>query len=177
MFSEALTQAARDLSQLLRERDQTITSVESCTGGLVAGIITALPGSSDVFHAGLITYSNAMKTQLAGVEPSTLDKHGAVSARTAIEMAQGGRERIGADYALAITGIAGPGGGNGDKPVGTVWICVAGPDSDTDCRRFVFPGDRENIRLASADSALQMAMQQIQAQIQPLHHEHERVDA
>jgi len=177
MLSEPVTEHAQKLSRLLRERGLQITTIESCTGGLVGASITALAGSSDVYPGGFITYCNELKHTMVGVSHGTLKAHGAVSPQTAIEMARGGQSRIGCGYAIAITGIAGPDGGSDEKPVGTVWICIAGPDEAVDCRRFVFPGDRQQVRERSAISSLQMASQMITQQPDPLEHERERVGA
>jgi nicotinamide-nucleotide amidase len=111
--------------RLLTERRQTLVLAESCTGGYVANRITDVPGASEVFLSGLVTYSNKSKQQLLGVRAETLAQHGAVSDATAREMAEGARQRFNADYAIAITGIAGPGGGTPEKPVGTVFIALA----------------------------------------------------
>lgn len=174
--SAMLDEAVESLSRSLRARTMTISTVESCTGGMLGAAITALAGSSELYPGGIITYSNRLKRDLAGVSEDTLRTHGAVSAQTAIEMAQGGRVRLGADLAIAITGIAGPGGGSEHKPVGTVWICVAGAGEIIDCRRFVFPGDRSAVRLASAISAAGMAIQRLENRPATLEHERERFD-
>lgn len=174
MLSEPLISAAEDLSALLRAQGKRVTTVESCTGGLVGSSITALAGSSETYPGGFITYSNELKVEMVGVSQTTLEAHGAVSSYTAIEMARGGQERTGAHYAVSITGIAGPGGGNDVKPVGTVWICVRGPESQIDCRRFVFPGDRSQIRELSAINSIRMANQMLAAKPATLEYEHER---
>lgn len=164
-----------ELSRLLRANGQTLVTVESCTGGLVGAAMTDLGGASDVFVGGLVTYSNEAKETLAGVRGATLETHGAVSAQVAIEMAVGGLERLGSDIAVSITGIAGPGGGSEDKPVGTVWVCVDAR-SRWDCRRFVFPGNREAVRAWSVVSALGMVIQVLEGRTEKLSHECERFE-
>jgi nicotinamide-nucleotide amidase len=116
-----ITLAERVL-QLLRARGATLATAESCTGGLIASMLTRVPGSSDGFHAGFVTYSNAIKQSVLGVSAQTLAQHGAVSEEVVREMALGALDRSGADYAIAVSGIAGPDGGTADKPVGTVWL-------------------------------------------------------
>jgi len=116
-----ITLAERVL-QLLRERGATLATAESCTGGLIASMLTRIPGSSDCFHAGFVTYSNAIKQSVLGVNEETLTAHGAVSEEVVREMAEGALLRSGADYAIAVSGIAGPDGGTAEKPVGTVWL-------------------------------------------------------
>jgi nicotinamide-nucleotide amidase len=113
---------AEKVLQLLRERDATLTTAESCTGGLIASMLTRIPGSSDGFHAGFVTYSNAIKQSVLGVREETLARYGAVSEEVVREMALGALQRTGADYAIAVSGIAGPDGGTPEKPVGTVWL-------------------------------------------------------
>lgn len=139
----------------------TIAVAESCTGGLLAKMFTDIPGSSEVFKQGWITYSNEAKTRELGVQPATLESHGAVSVEVAREMAEGALRESGADFALAITGIAGPGGGTALKPVGMVCIALATRESgeagvNVDARAFNFPGDREMVRDRSAKMALSM---------------------
>lgn len=113
---------AASLLDVLVLQGKTLTCAESCTGGLVCSLLTEIAGASRAFHAGFITYSNAMKTAMLGVQASTLAQYGAVSEQTVREMAQGALARSGADYAVALSGIAGPDGGTEEKPVGTVWI-------------------------------------------------------
>ena len=147
---------------LLKSRAQKVAVVESCTGGLLGTMITEVPGSRAVFAGGWITYSNQMKMQQIGVPSETLDRFGAVSRQCAEAMARGGAEHSGADWAVAVTGIAGPAGGTPEKPVGTVWIAIAGPHPpepgvwSTEARRFLLPGERQNVRDWSARSALAM---------------------
>lgn len=117
----AITLAERVL-QLLRARGATLATAESCTGGLIASMLTRVPGSSDGFHAGFVTYSNAIKQSVLGVSAQTLAQHGAVSEEVVREMALGALDRSAADYAVAVSGVAGPDGGTADKPVGTVWL-------------------------------------------------------
>lgn len=176
MPSDVLIATAEELSRLLRERGRGITTVESCTGGLVGATITAVSGSSEIYPGGFITYCNELKHTMVGVSLETLRMHGAVSSQTAIEMARGGQAQVRTNYAMAITGIAGPGGGSEEKPVGTVWICVVGPDALIDCRRFVFPGDRQQIRHHAALSALRMAILMITQHPKSLDHELERIE-
>jgi nicotinamide-nucleotide amidase len=146
---------AEVLSIALRERGQTLALAESCTGGLVAEQLTALPGSSDVFVGGTVTYANAAKEQLLGVPRELLERQGAVSAAVAEAMAIGARRRFGADYALSLTGIAGPGGGSAEKPVGLVFAALADAAGCT-VREYQFGSDspREAIRLRAAHAAL-----------------------
>jgi nicotinamide-nucleotide amidase len=146
----------------------TVTTAESCTGGLLAKMLTDIPGSSDYFKTGFITYSNEAKIDLLGVNPATLDQHGAVSEPTAHEMAAGALQRTKADFALSITGIAGPTGPTPAKPVGTVCIALAftqssvlSPQSSVFVRTFHFPGDREWVRDRSAKMALSMLRYQL----------------
>ena len=116
---------AKALIDITTEKGITIATAESCTGGLIGAAITAIPGSSTPFKGGIIAYDNAVKTKLLGVSPSVLGKYGAVSQKTAERMAVGAIERLNVDMAVSVTGIAGPGGGSEDKPVGTVWLGLA----------------------------------------------------
>jgi nicotinamide-nucleotide amidase len=132
-----------------------VSTAESCTGGLIAKMLTDVPGSSGYFRQGAVTYSNEAKTSLLGVPPELIAQHGAVSEAVARAMAIGSQQKSGAIYALAVTGIAGPDGGTPSKPVGSVWIAFAHPHG-CDARLFVFPGDREMIRDRAAKTALTM---------------------
>lgn len=156
MLSDQIIAAAAELAASLRHRGQSVTTVESCTGGLISAAITAVPGSSEYYPGGFVTYSNEQKQRMVGVSAATIESHGAVSPQTAIEMARGGRARTDADYAIAVSGVAGPGGGSSEKPVGTVWLCVAGPDGMIDCRRFLFPGERSQICERSVITAMRL---------------------
>jgi nicotinamide-nucleotide amidase len=138
---------------LLESEGATLATAESCTGGMTARFLTDVPGSSAYFLGGLVTYSNRLKHDLLGVSEETLDRCGAVSAEVASAMATGARERTGATYALAITGIAGPEGGTEDKPVGLTFVALSGR-GNTETHRYVFPGDRKSIRRRAAWAAL-----------------------
>jgi len=135
--------------QLLRQKGMTLSTAESCTGGNIAQLITSIAGSSDYFKGSMVAYSNEIKEKLLGVPHQTLLVHGAVSEQTVIAMAQGIRERFATDYSIAVSGIAGPGGGTEEKPVGTTWIAVATP-TGTVARKFLLGDHRgRNIRKAS----------------------------
>jgi len=113
------------IANLLREKKQTLCTAESCTGGYIAHLITSISGSSDYFVGGVVAYSNEVKQNILGVKAETIEKHGAVSEQTVTEMALGALTKFKTDYAIAVTGIAGPTGGTAEKPVGTVWIAIA----------------------------------------------------
>src|SRR5215469_18213689 len=139
---------------LLTERGETLALAESCTGGCIAHLLTNVPGASAVFPAGFVTYSEEAKRKFLGVSPDTLARHGAVSEPVAREMAEGVRRVTGADYGLAVTGIAGPGGGSAEKPVGTVFIAAAGW-RETVVRAQLNPSERVAFKEATARQALQ----------------------
>ncbi|MGB3454916.1 MAG: CinA family protein [Litorimonas sp.] len=141
-----LFRLARRFNDAAKAHDVTVGVVESCTGGLLGAAITAMPGSSAVFQGGFLTYSNALKEKLVGVSSDTLATYGAVSEETAREMASGGRERLGVDLALSVTGIAGPGGGTADKPVGTVCFGLATPDGVRSERKVFEDLSRNRVR-------------------------------
>jgi PncC family amidohydrolase len=132
-----------------------LATAESCTGGLIADRITDVPGSSDYFLGGVVAYAYEAKAALIHVSWDTLRKYGAVSRETVIEMARGVRAALGADIGLSVSGIAGPGGGLPDKPVGTAWVGLSANDGDW-ARGFVWGGDRRANKQLSADAALQM---------------------
>ena len=143
----------KSLAKTLRRRGQTVTCAESCTGGLLAAALTALPGSSAWFNMGFITYSNQAKQKLVGVNADTLSSEGAVSEATVREMAQGALTTAKADYAVSISGIAGPEGGSKNKPVGTVWFGLA-THTEVCAQQQLFEGDREAIRTQAVTFAL-----------------------
>ena len=149
-----LAAVSQALVDALRARGWTLATAESCTGGGVAHAVTALPGSSDVFDRGFVTYSNDAKVQMLGVDPATLEKFGAVSLETAIEMAAGALKYSNALISLAITGVAGPTGGSPGKPVGTVCFAWCLRDQQPEAERRHFAGDREAIRRQSVIHAL-----------------------
>lgn len=140
------------ISYLIDSR-KTIATAESCTGGLISHRLTNVPGASTPFLGGIVAYSNAMKAALLTVPETTLAVHGAVSEATAQAMAEGARRQMGSDYAVSVTGIAGPGGGTTEKPVGLVYMAVASA-AGTRVFRHQFAGDRDAIKGQTADSAL-----------------------
>ena len=140
---------------LCRGAGLTLSSAESCTGGMVAERLTSIPGSSDVFVGAVVAYSDDVKARELGVPQEVLERHGAVSAETAAAMAGGARERLGAEVAVAVTGIAGPGGGSDEKPVGLVFLYAEGPAGSRSAD-FVFPGDRGSVRRRAAVTALHL---------------------
>ena len=141
--------------ELLTALGHTLATAESCTGGLLAHRITNVPGASTFFAGGIVAYSNTVKEDLLGVSRKALEDHGAVSEAVALEMASGVRMRLRSDWSVGITGIAGPGGGTSDKPVGLVYIGVAGP-AGAAVSRYVFDGGREQIKARTADAALEL---------------------
>lgn len=140
---------------LLNERRQTLALAESCTGGFTANQITNVPGASEIFLGGIVAYSNAVKQKFLGVRAETLKRHGAVSEAVAREMAEGAQKKFGADFAIAVTGIAGPGGGTKSKPVGTVFIALAGEFETVVERKLNFL-EREGFKRLTAQQALKM---------------------
>jgi PncC family amidohydrolase len=142
------------VGDLLREAGYRLSVAESCTGGLLGHRLTNVSGSSDYFLGGVISYSNQAKVELLGVSEATLLAHGAVSRETVEEMAAGARDRFRTDIALAISGIAGPGGGTVEKPVGLVWIGLSAREG-AQAWRFEFDGSREEVKTQAAEAALQ----------------------
>lgn len=157
MFSPDLLARAEKLLAEARAKHLRIATAESCTGGLIAGLLTEIAGSSDVFERGFVTYSDRAKQELLGVPESLLIRHGAVSHEVALAMAQGALARSEADLAVAVTGIAGPGGGTADKPVGLVHIAAARKGGSVRHRECRF-GDagRGAVRVATVAAALEM---------------------
>jgi len=145
------------LGDLLRQRKLTLATAESCTGGLVASRITDVPGSSEYFLGGIVAYAYEVKVALLDVSWDTLQAYGAVSKETVIEMARGARTALGADVAVSVSGIAGPGGEMPGKPVGTTWIGLSTVTGDW-ARKFVWDGDRLKNKSLSADAALQFVL-------------------
>ncbi|MFO7976400.1 MAG: CinA family protein [Candidatus Hydrogenedentota bacterium] len=149
------------LVPVLCREELCLATAESCTGGLIAHRITNVPGSSDCFLGGVVAYSNALKADLLGVSHQTLAALGAVSEGVAREMAEGARDRFGADITVAVTGIAGPGGGTPEKPVGLVYLAVAW-QGGCDVLKMQFTGSRDDIKRQTADAALNMVWERIQ---------------
>lgn len=160
---DELERLARELGSLLGERGWRMASAESCTGGWIAQSMTAIAGSSDWFEAALVTYSNAAKVNMLGVPAMTIETHGAVSEETALAMASGAITVVGVDVAVAVTGVAGPGGGSADKPVGTVWFgfAVGGQAPRAIVRHF--SGDRREVRAHTVAYALRCLIETLSA--------------
>jgi nicotinamide-nucleotide amidase len=155
LFSEDERSISEIVLGLCRDRGLTLATAESCTGGLVASRLTSVSGSSDVFLGGVVGYSDEVKRAELGVDARILEDHGAVSPEAARAMASGARERLGADVAVAVTGVAGPGGGTPEKPVGLVFVHVVGPHGE-EARRTDLPGDRELVRGRATATALHL---------------------
>jgi PncC family amidohydrolase len=153
------------LGNLLRARGVKLGVAESCTGGLIADRITDVPGSSEYFIGGVVAYAYEAKVALLDVSWDTLHKHGAVSRETVLEMARGVLKALGADLAVSVSGIAGPGGGLPDKPVGTTWIGLSTPDGDW-ARKFIWEGNRRENKELSANAALQFIMDYLNGNIE-----------
>lgn len=141
------------VGRLLRQKELTLATAESCTGGLIAARLTDLPGSSQYFKGGVVSYSNELKEKFLGVPRQILEKHGAVSRETALAMAEGIRNRASSDIGLSVTGIAGPGGDTPDKPLGLVYIALSAA-SGIQCGRYIFPGNRAGVRQGTVNVAL-----------------------
>jgi len=157
-ISATLVEQAHRVLTACEDAGLTLSVAESCTGGLVAAALTAVPGASRVFDRGFVTYSNDAKTQLLGVEPELLAAVGAVSEDVAVAMALGALAASGSSLSVAVTGIAGPGGGTTDKPVGLVHLAAARQDGLVRPKRYVFAGLRDDVRLASTHAALDLVL-------------------
>ncbi len=152
----------QQIAAALLEKNRTLATAESCTGGLVGAALTGLPGSSAWYLGGIIAYSNALKTRLLGVPLKIIGTHGAVSPETARAMAEGAREQTGADFAVAVTGIAGPDGGTPEKPVGLVYMAVTGLEKTAEFEHR-FSGTRADIRAAATEAALHHVLDAVNA--------------
>ena len=150
---ENLDELASRVIEIFREKGLSLALAESCTGGMIAETITNVAGASDIFYGSAVTYVNGAKEHILGVARETLEKHGAVSSECAEEMACGARSVYGADVAMSVTGIAGPGGGSEAKPVGTVWFGLATKDGAETFRRR-FDGDRAAVRRQTVEEVL-----------------------
>lgn len=164
---ETLTPLVAPLGQALRAKGWRLATAESCTGGLIAAACTALAGSSDWFERGFVSYSNAAKREQLGVDAELLAAHGAVSQAVACAMAAGALAHSRADLAIAVTGIAGPGGAAPGKPVGTVWLALAQRGSAPRAERLDLTGDRASVRAQTVTVALQRALAAVLAAAPP----------
>jgi nicotinamide-nucleotide amidase len=158
-FGDVIMSLIENLSHELRSKELILTTAESCTGGMVAAAVTDLTGSSDVFERGFVTYSNTAKQEMLGVSPNIINTYGAVSAQCADAMVLGALENAPADIAVSVTGIAGPGGGSPDKPVGLVYIgaCVRGKEPVIE--ECFFKGSRDDIRRQTVEKALGLLLE------------------
>lgn len=154
-MADPLVELAQRLQAACVERGLTVATAESCTGGLVAHALTEVPGSSAYFRGGVVAYADEVKRGLLGVAADVLAAHGAVSAQVAVAMAEGVRARLGSDLGVGVTGVAGPDGGTESKPVGLVYVAVAGAGTP-DVRRLQWPGDRSANKRDSAATAIAM---------------------
>lgn len=161
MLSDEMTNKAEQLLSACQKSGLMLATAESCTGGLIAGALTAIAGSSAVVERGFVTYSNEAKNELLGVPMKTIESHGAVSPETAIAMAEGALANAPVDITVAVTGVAGPGGGSPEKPVGTVQIASANKGKSTVTQEFHFDGDRDSIREQTVVAALEMMLRQV----------------
>jgi len=160
--ADPLVELAERLQARCTALDLTVATGESCTGGLVAHALTEVPGSSAYVRGGIVAYANEVKTALLGVPAEVLEAHGAVSAQVAVAMAEGARERLGTDLGVGVTGVAGPDGGTDEKPVGLVYIAVAGLGAPI-VRRYLWAGDRSANKRDSAIAAIELLLAQVAA--------------
>lgn len=159
-YTEGEDSIEKQLGELLRNKEMTVATAESCTGGYIAHLITSVPGSSDYFKGSIVSYANEVKTNVLGVKEEDIREQGAVSETVVIQMAEGVKKQLQTDYAVATSGIAGPGGGTPEKPVGTVWIGVATPEKSI-ARKFTFSFTRERNIAKAAAKALEMLIEEI----------------
>ena len=152
--------AVEELFRRLGARSATVATAESCTGGMISMWLTSVAGSSRYFLGGFCSYSNESKSALLGVDPGVIAANGAVSGPVVRAMAAGARDRLKATWAISVSGVAGPDGGTPDKPVGTVWIGIAGPATDEQ-KRFNFTGDRQGVREAAAIAAIRFLLEKV----------------
>ncbi|MBT4934618.1 MAG: CinA family protein [Rhodospirillaceae bacterium] len=158
MFNNQLMALAEDVIKLFKAQNLHLATAESCTGGLIAGCLTAVAGASEVLTHGYVTYANQAKINLLGITQDQLVKHGAVSETVSRAMAEGAISDEHADVAVSVTGIAGPGGGSAEKPVGLVYISVAQKGQETLHERHVFSGDRNAVRLQTIEAAFRLIL-------------------
>ena len=157
----SLVAMAEGIQSTMVGRGITLSTAESCTGGLIGHILTEVPGSSDYYVGGIVSYSDRLKQSELGVDPQTLAQHGAVSAQTAIAMAAGSRQRHGSSIAVSVTGIAGPSGGSDTKPVGLTYVAVA-DEAGNEVRRHLWSTDRHDNKVLSAQAALALLVERLQ---------------
>jgi nicotinamide-nucleotide amidase len=157
---QTLTTIAQQLGEILCKKNAKLTIAESCTGGAISEAITSVSGSSQWFEFGFVTYANSAKRQLLGVSEETLEQYGAVSEQVVKQMAQGAIKQSEADYAIAVSGVAGPDGGTEEKPVGTVWVCWQTP-SQIWTHKLVLSGDRQAVRTEAVKKSLQQLLQHL----------------
>jgi len=152
------------IGNILRERGFKLVAAESCTGGLIGSRITDVPGSSEYFLGSIVAYAYKVKVALLDVSWDTLNSHGAVSREAVLEMARGARRRLNGDIAISVSGVAGPGGGTTEKPVGTIWIGLIAQDGEW-AKEFRFSGHREQNKSSAANAALQMLLDYLQGNL------------
>ena len=161
MFSRQLVKKAELLLEAFRVASKILVTAESCTGGLVSACLTEIPGSSNVFTHGFVTYSNKSKIETLNVSESLIERAGAVSEEVSVAMALGALARTPADLAVAVTGVAGPGGGTLEKPVGLVHFAVVGRNTATSHQKIIIPGERSVVRMTSVSISLDMLLESI----------------
>ena len=159
-----MTSLEMRVGKTLQQKKLTLATAESCTGGLIAHLMTNIPGSSEYFLGGIVAYSYQAKADLLGVSWDTLNSKGAVSKETVLEMAIGARNKMKADIVVSVSGIAGPGGGTPDKPVGTTWVGLA-TQNEEEARHFIWNGDREENKKHSAEAALQFILDYLEGKL------------